>query len=100
MFMEINAFTGGTRESALFDISRDRKVDHKDLVKATSTRTARRRTCRRPGWNFLATSNRPHLGSWGGDNLENKIHEFNRRTIESFLKATQTGVTYWMEIRY
>ena len=101
MFMEINAFTGGTAGGSLFDINGDLQIDTHDLVNGEFQRT-RLRTSHRPAWNFLATSSRPP--SWdcpATAAYEKKYLSSSTGNIELLHeKGHKLGVAYWMEIHY
>ena len=103
MFMEINAFTGGNPGSALFDISRDRKVDTQDLVRIDFDVDGTPEDLPPAGLEFFGNLQPPAiLGFDGGDDdVENKYMSSTTGTIEILSeRPPKLGVTYWMEIRY
>jgi hypothetical protein len=100
MFMEINAFTGGSAEGSLFDITGDSKIDADDLVKVKFKDALE--SLAPSGVEFFGNLHPPAiLALPGRDPHEKKYMSSSTGRIESLHeKAPKLGVTYWMEIRY
>ena len=100
MFMEINAFTGGSAGSSLFDITGDLDIDAHDHVEVTSNGTTERRAP--SGLEFLGNIQTPAiLGLPGRAAHEKKYLSSSTGTIELIHeKGPKLGVAYWMEIHY
>ena len=100
MFMEINAFTGGTAGSSLFDITDDLKIDSADLVNVNFNGTPE--DLSPSGMEFFGNIQPPAiLGLPGNDQREKKYLSSSTGNIELLHeKGPKLGVTYWMEVRY
>jgi len=100
MFMEINAFTGGSAGGSLFDITGDLKVDTDDLVNVNFNDTPE--TLAPSGMEFFGNIQPPAiLGLPGNDQREKKYLSSSTGNIEMLHeKGPKLGVTYWMEVRY
>ena len=100
MFMEINAFTGGSAGGSLFDITGDLKIDTDDLVKVNFNGTPE--TLAPSGMEFFGNIQPPAiLGLPGNDPREKKYLSSSTGNIEMLHeKGPKLGVTYWMEVRY
>ena len=100
MFMEINAFTGGTAGSSLFDITDDLKIDSADLVNVNFNGTPE--DLAPSGMEFFGNIQPPAiLGLPGNDQREKKYLSSSTGNIELLHeKGPKLGVTYWMEVRY
>lgn len=96
MFMEINAFTGGTAAKSLFDINNDQKIDAKDLVNVNGTLVAP------SGMEFFGNIQPPAiLGLPGTESYEKKYLSSSSGKIELLHETgLKLGVAYWMEIHY
>jgi Tfp pilus tip-associated adhesin PilY1 len=97
MFMEINAFTGGSAGGSLFDITGDLKIDEKDLVKVGNLGDFAP-----SGMEFDGNIQPPAiLGLPGKDEHEKKYLSSSSGNIELLHeKGHKLGVAYWMEIHY
>jgi type IV pilus assembly protein PilY1 len=100
MFMEINAFTGGTAGGSLFDITGDLQIDAHDIVKVTFNGTSQ--DLAPSGKEFLGNIQPPAiLGLPGSDQREKKYLSSSTGNIEQLHeKGAKLGVAYWMEIHY
>ena len=100
MFMEINAFTGGSTGGSLFDITGDLKVDSQDLVDVTLNGTSQRLAP--SGLQFIGNIQPPAiLRLPGSDSLEKKYLGSSTGKIEQLQEiGAKLGVAYWMEIHY
>jgi type IV pilus assembly protein PilY1 len=100
MFMEINAFTGGTAGGSLFDITDDLKIDSDDLVNVNFNGTPE--NLAPSGMEFFGNIQPPAiLGLPGNDQREKKYMSSSTGNIELLHeKGPKLGVTYWMEVRY
>ena len=90
MFMEINAFTGGSTGGSLFDITGDRKIDAKPGDLAAS------------GIEFFGNIQPPAiLGLPGKDSYDMIYLSSSTGKIEQIPGiGPKLGVAYWMEIHY
>ena len=97
MFMEINAFTGGSAGGSLFDITGDLKIDEKDLIKVGNIGDLPP-----SGMEFDGNIQPPAiLGLPGQNEHEKKYLSSSKGNIELLHeKAHKLGVAYWMEIHY
>jgi type IV pilus assembly protein PilY1 len=100
MFMEINAFTGGTAGGSLFDINGDLKIDANDLVNVNINGT--RENLAPSGLEFFGNIQPPAiLGLPGSDQHEKKYLSSSTGKIELLHeKGQKLGVAYWMEVHY
>ena len=100
MFMEINAFTGGSAGGSLFDITGDLKIATDDLVNVNFNGTPE--NLAPSGLEFFGNIQPPAiLGLPGNDQHEKKYLSSSTGNIELLHeKGPKLGVTYWMEIRY
>jgi type IV pilus assembly protein PilY1 len=100
MFMEINAFTGGSAEGSLFDITGDSRIDTDDLLQVNFKDTPE--NLAPSGMEFFGNIQPPAvLGLPGNSPHEKKYMSSSTGNIESLHeKAPKLGVTYWMEIRH
>lgn len=104
VFMELNAFTGGTAGSALFDISGDHNISAKDLVKIDFDEDGVSEELAPSGIEFLGNLQPPSILQIGGNPknpLEKKYMSSSTGRIEQLTeRAPKMGVTYWMEVHY
>jgi type IV pilus assembly protein PilY1 len=100
MFMEINAFTGGSAGGSLFDITGDLQIDTHDLVNVNFNGTPE--DLAPSGMEFLGNIQPPAiLGLTGNASHEKKYLSSSTGTIELLHeKGHKLGVAYWMEIHY
>jgi type IV pilus assembly protein PilY1 len=100
MFMEINAFTGGSAGKSLFDITGDQLIDTRDLVNVNFNGTAE--DLAPSGMEFFGNIQPPAiLGLSGKDPYEKKYLSSSSGTIELLHETgLKLGVAYWMEIHY
>jgi Tfp pilus tip-associated adhesin PilY1 len=100
MFMEINAFTGGSADGSLFDITGDLQIDTHDLVNVNFNGTPEHLAP--SGMEFLGNIQPPAiLGLTGNASHEKKYLSSSTGTIELLHeKGHKLGVAYWMEIHY
>jgi type IV pilus assembly protein PilY1 len=100
MFMEINAFTGGTAGKSLFDINGDQLVDTQDLVNVNfdgSTVEALAPS----GKEFFGNIQPPAILGLPNSDYEKKYLSSSSGTIELIYEiGHKLGVAYWMEIHY
>jgi hypothetical protein len=97
MFMELNAFTGGTISAIQFDLNEDGIVGEDDLVEVEIDEK----------WVSLPPSGKKLAGLLQSP----AIIQLNETTEKKYLssssggiveiaeKAAKTGISYWMEIR-
>lgn len=104
IFMEVNAFTGGTAGGALFDISGDREIDDRDLVRIDFNADGISEALAPCGIGFMGNLQPPsilQLGNNPKNPLEVKYMSSSTGRIEKLIeKAPKLGVTYWMEVHY
>jgi type IV pilus assembly protein PilY1 len=104
IFMELNAFTGGTAGSSLFDITGDRQINEKDLVKIDTDGDGTPEALAPSGIELMGNIQPPAILRMGNneDNpLEKKYMSSSTGRIEQLTeKGVKLGVTYWMEIHY
>ncbi len=104
IFMELNAFTGGAAGGALFDISGDRNINAKDLVKIDFDEDGVSEELPPSGIEFMGNLQPPsilQIGSNPKSPLERKYMSSSTGRIEQLNeKAPKMGVTYWMEVHY
>jgi type IV pilus assembly protein PilY1 len=104
IFMELNAFNGGTAGAALFDISEDGKIDAKDLVKIDFDEDGVSEELAPSGIEFMGNLQPPsilQIGNSPKNPLEKKYLSSSTGRIEQLTeKGPKLGVTYWMEIHY
>ncbi len=104
IFMEVNAFTGGTARDALFDISGDRDINKKDLVKIDFDEDGVTEELAPSGLEFMGNLQLPSILQFGNNPkipLEKKYFSSSTGRIEQLIeKAPKMGVTYWMEVHY
>jgi type IV pilus assembly protein PilY1 len=100
MFMEINAFTGGSAAASLFDITGDQLIDTRDLVNVTFN--GKTGDLAPSGMEFLGNIQPPAiLGLEGKDSYEKKYLSSSTGNIELLHeKGPKLGVAYWMEIHF
>jgi type IV pilus assembly protein PilY1 len=100
MFMEINAFTGGSAGGSLFDITGDSAVNKDDLVDVNFNGSLE--ALAPSGMEFFGNIQPPAiLGLPGSDPHEKKYLSSSTGNIEMLHeKGPKLGVTYWMEVRY
>jgi Tfp pilus tip-associated adhesin PilY1 len=100
MFMEINAFTGGSTGGSLFDITGDQQIDTHDLVNVNFN--GKTEDLAPSGMEFFGNIQPPAiLGLPGNDSYEKKYLSSSTGTIELLHeKGNKLGVAYWMEIHY
>jgi type IV pilus assembly protein PilY1 len=104
IFMELNAFTGGTAGSTLFDITGDRQVNEKDLLKIDVDGDGTNEELAPSGIEFMGNIQPPvilRIGNNENNPLEKKYMSSSTGRIEQLTeKGAKLGVTYWMEIHY
>lgn len=104
IFMELNAFTGGTAGGALFDISGDRQINARDLVKFDFNDDGVNEELAPSGIEFLGNLQSPsilQIGNHSKKPLEIKYFSSSTGRIEQLTeKGLKLGVTYWMEVHY
>jgi type IV pilus assembly protein PilY1 len=100
MFMEINAFTGGSAGKSLFDITGDQLIDTRDLVNVNFNGTPE--NLAPSGMEFLGNIQPPAiLGLPGTASYEKKYLSSSTGNIELLHETgLKLGVAYWMEIHY
>jgi len=100
MFMEINAFTGGTAGGSLFDITGDLKIDERDRIRVTFNGTTGEFAP--SGMEFEGNIQPPAiLGLTGKDPYEKKYLSSSKGNIELLHETgLKLGVAYWMEVHY
>jgi hypothetical protein len=102
--MELNAFTGGTAGSTLFDITGDRQVNEKDLLKIDVDGDGTNEELAPSGIEFMGNIQPPvilRIGNNENNPLEKKYMSSSTGRIEQLTeKGAKLGVTYWMEIHY
>jgi Tfp pilus tip-associated adhesin PilY1 len=102
MFMEINAFTGGSTAASLFDINNDKQIDTKDLVNVKLKFNVKYEDLAPSGMEFFGNIQPPAiLGLPGTGAYEKKYLSSSTGNIELLHeKGPKLGVAYWMEIHY
>jgi Tfp pilus tip-associated adhesin PilY1 len=104
IFMEMNAFTGGTGEGALFDITGDRDINAKDLVRVDFDEDGSSEELAPSGIEFLGNLQPPlilQIGNQPKNPLEKKYMSSSTGRIEQLVeRGPKIGVTYWMEVHY
>jgi type IV pilus assembly protein PilY1 len=102
MFMELNAFTGGSVGGSLFDITSDLKIDSKDVIKVDFDGDGTAEEIPPSGIAFDGNLQPPAiLRLQDGDEKEKKYLSSSSGKIETITeKGPKLGVTYWMEVRY
>ncbi len=104
IFMELNAFTGGTAGGALFDISGDRAITAKDLVRVDFDEDGISEELAPSGIEFMGNLQPPsilQIGNNPKNPLEKKYMSSSTGLIEQLTeKGPKLGVTYWMEVHY
>jgi len=103
VFMELNAFTGGSAGGSLFDITGDQKIDANDVVKVDFSGDGRAKDMPPSGIEFKGNLLMPAILRLPGENdlTEVKYLSSSSGKIETLSeKSIKLGVTYWMEIRY
>jgi Tfp pilus tip-associated adhesin PilY1 len=100
MFMEINAFTGGSAYGSLFDITGDLQVDTHDVVNVNFNGTPE--DLAPSGLEFFGNIQPPAiLGLPGNAGYEKKYMSSSAGNIALLHeKGHKLGVAYWMEIHY
>jgi hypothetical protein len=100
MFMEINAFTGGSTGGSLFDITGDLQVDTHDVVNVNFNGTSG--DLAPSGLEFLGNIQPPAiLGLPGKAGYEKKYMSSSAGNIALLHeRGHKLGVAYWMEIHY
>jgi type IV pilus assembly protein PilY1 len=103
IFMEINAFTGGRPNYAMFDINRDNKVDASDMVTVTLN-DGTSVTVPPVGIKFGGFVETPAIMRLGPTNVagtEMKYFSSSDGGIHTLAeRAPKLGITHWMEVRY
>jgi type IV pilus assembly protein PilY1 len=101
MFMEIDAFTGGTAGKSLFDINNDQLIDMRDLVNVMNSNNTLEALAP-SGMEFFGNIQPPAiLGLPGTASYEKKYLSSSSGTIELLHEiGHKLGVAYWMEIHY
>jgi type IV pilus assembly protein PilY1 len=98
MFMEINAFTGGSPIRAMFDINGDHQVDAGDLV-AVDGRNVPPAGIQFSG--FIQTPAILRLGPLNTAGIEMKYFSASDGGVRTLAeRAPKLGLTHWMEVRY
>jgi hypothetical protein len=101
MFMEINAFTGGSVGGSLFDITDDRKIDTRDIVKVDFDGDSTPEELSPSGIEFSGNLLLPAFLRLNEGDVERKYLSSSTGQIETLTeKGPKLGVTYWMEVRY
>jgi type IV pilus assembly protein PilY1 len=104
IFMELNAFTGGTAGGALIDISGDREINALDLVKVDFDEDGTSEELAPSGIEFSGNLQVPsilQLGNNAKSPLEKKYMSSSTGRIEQLIeKGAKLGLTYWMEVHY
>jgi hypothetical protein len=99
MFMEINAFTGGSAGGSLFDITGDLQIDTHDLVNVNFNGTLE--DLAPSGKEFFGNIQPPAILGLPGSQYEKKYLSSSSGTIELLHEiGHKLGVAYWMEIHY
>ena len=99
MFMEIDAFTGGSAGGSLFDITGDLLVDSKDLARVNFNGTLE--DLAPSGIELFGNIQPPAILRLPGGTMEKKYLSSSTGTIEQIHeKGPRLGITYWMEIHY
>jgi Tfp pilus tip-associated adhesin PilY1 len=97
MFMEINAFTGGTTNGSLFDISGDQAFTEADKVAVTIDGDEVFKIA--IGWKFLGNLQSPVFVRLPDSEIEKKFLSSTTGEINVITnKARRLGVTYWREL--
>jgi type IV pilus assembly protein PilY1 len=98
MFMEINAFTGGSPTQAMFDINGDHKVDAADLVAVDGNQVTPAGIQFR---GFIQTPAILRLGPLNTAGVEVKYFSASDGGVRTLAeRAPKLGITHWMEVRY
>jgi type IV pilus assembly protein PilY1 len=103
MFMELNAFTGGSVGGNLFDLTGDRKIDARDVIRLDFDGDGRAKNMNPSGIEFMGHLLMPAILRLPGENdlIEKKYLSSSSGKIETLAeKSIKLGITYWMEIRY
>jgi type IV pilus assembly protein PilY1 len=102
MFMEINAFTGGSPVQAMFDINGDGKVDAGDLIEITVNGTIKKVPPTGVQFGgFLQTPAIMRLGPLNTAGTEIKYFSSSDGEIKTLAeRAPKLGLTHWMEVRH
>jgi Tfp pilus tip-associated adhesin PilY1 len=103
MFMELNAFTGGSVGGNLFDLTGDRKIDARDVIRLDFDGNGRAKNMNPSGIEFMGHLLMPAILRLPGENdlIEKKYLSSSSGKIETLAeKSIKLGITYWMEIRY
>ena len=99
MFMEIDAFTGGSAGGSLFDITGDLLVDSKDLARVNFNGTLE--DLAPSGIELFGNVQPPAILRLPGGTMEKKYLSSSTGIIEQIHeKGPRLGITYWMEIHY
>jgi type IV pilus assembly protein PilY1 len=99
MFMEINAFTGGTSGGSLFDITGDLNVDAQDLVRVNFRGTDQ--DLAPSGMEFPGNIQPPAILRLPGSAYEKKYLSSSTGNIELLHEiGIKLGMAYWMEVHY
>jgi type IV pilus assembly protein PilY1 len=99
MFMEINAFTGGTAGKSLFDINGDQLIDTNDLIRVDFNGTPE--YLAPSGKEFFGNIQPPAILGLPESEYEKKYLSSSSGNIELLHEiGHKLGVAYWMEIHY
>jgi type IV pilus assembly protein PilY1 len=99
MFMEINAFTGGSLAGYLFDINRDSKVDANDLVKVDLNGDGIPEQVP-PCGILLPGSIQPPVIQRVSNQLERKYFSSSSGAVEELAEIPpKLGLVFWMDVR-
>jgi type IV pilus assembly protein PilY1 len=104
IFMELNAFNGGAPTGSLFDISGDRVIDDRDLVRVDFDENGHIEDFVPSGIEFMGNLQTPsilQIGNNPKNPLEKKYMSSSTGRIEQLTeKSLKLGVTHWMEVHY
>lgn len=103
-FMELNSFTGGAEGGSLFDISGDRLIDDRDLIRVDFDGDGVSEDLAPSGIEFMGNLQMPSILQINGNPknpLEKKFMSSTTGRIERLTeKSPKLGVTYWIEVNY
>lgn len=104
VFMELNAFTGGTAGGSLFDVSGDRHVDARDLVTIDFDEDGTSEQMAPSGIEFMGNLQMPAIQQIGNNQknpIEKKYMSSTTGRIEELVeRGPKLGVTHWVEVNY